>query len=64
MSGTSAPRNELAIFKGEDQTLTVLADGMPSADVISLIRRTLQRQRLCLHARHGDRRKPPRHLQD
>ena len=35
MSGTSAPRNELAIFKGEDQTLTVLADGMPSADVIS-----------------------------
>lgn len=35
MSGTSAPRNELAIFKGEDQTLTVLTDGMPSADVIS-----------------------------
>ena len=35
MSGTSAPRNELAIFKGSDQTLTVLTDGMPSANLIS-----------------------------
>ena len=35
MSGTTAPRNELAIFKGEDQSLTVLTDGMPSADVVS-----------------------------
>lgn len=37
MSGTSAPRNELAIFKGDDRTLTVLSagSGLPAADVIS-----------------------------
>lgn len=37
MSGTSAPRNELAIFKGEEGTLTVLSgnSGLPTAGVIS-----------------------------
>ncbi len=37
MSGTSAPRNELAVFKGEEGTLTVLTtgNGMPEASAIS-----------------------------
>ena len=34
MAGTSAKRNELAIFKGEDQTLTVVT-GLPDASVLS-----------------------------
>ena len=36
MSGTKAPRNELAIFKGEDRTLTVVT-GLPEAGNISSI---------------------------
>lgn len=36
MSGTSAPRNELAVFKGEEGTLTIVT-GLPSADLLSSI---------------------------
>ncbi len=36
MSGTSAPRNELAVFKGEEGTLTTVT-GLPSADQLSSI---------------------------
>lgn len=36
MSGTSAPRNELAVFKGEEGTLTIVT-GLPSADHLSSI---------------------------
>ena len=36
MSGTSAPRNELAVFKGEEGTLTVVT-GLPEASVLSSI---------------------------
>ena len=36
MSGTSAPRNELAVFKGEEGTLTVVT-GLPDASVLSSI---------------------------
>lgn len=36
MSGTSAPRNELAIFKGEEGTLEVVT-GLPDADALSSI---------------------------
>lgn len=36
MSGTSAPRNELAVFKGEEGTLTVVT-GLPAADLLSSI---------------------------
>ena len=35
MAGTSAPRNELAIFKGEEGLLTVLSEGIPAAETIS-----------------------------
>ena len=34
MSGTNAPRNELAVFCGEDRTLTVVT-GLPEVDVLS-----------------------------
>jgi hypothetical protein len=34
MSGTSAPRNELAVFKGEEGTLTVVT-GLPEASTLS-----------------------------
>ena len=34
MAGTSAKRNELAVFKGEDQTLTVVT-GLPDTSVLS-----------------------------
>lgn len=34
MSGTSAPRNELAVFKGEDKALTVVT-GLPDVSVLS-----------------------------
>ena len=36
MSGTSAPRNELAVFKGEEGTLTIVT-GLPDASVLSSI---------------------------
>ena len=36
MSGTSAPRNELAVFKGEEGTLTVVT-GLPEASALSSI---------------------------
>lgn len=36
MSGTSAPRNELAVFKGEEGTLTVVT-GLPDANTLSSI---------------------------
>ena len=36
MSGTSAPRNELAVFKGEEGTLTVVT-GLPDASALSSI---------------------------
>lgn len=36
MSGTSAPRNELAVFKGEEGTLTIVT-GLPSAGLLSSI---------------------------
>ena len=36
MSGTSAPRNELAVFKGEEGTLTVVT-GLPDAGSLSSI---------------------------
>ena len=35
MAGTSAPRNELAVFNGSNRTLTVLTDGMPAASTVS-----------------------------
>ena len=34
MSGTSAPRNELAVFKGEEGTLTVVT-GLPETSTLS-----------------------------
>lgn len=34
MSGTTAPRNEIAVFNGEDKTLAVVS-GLPDEDVIS-----------------------------
>lgn len=36
MSGTSAPRNELAVFKGQEGTLTVVT-GLPAAEQLSSI---------------------------